>query len=135
MRQILAKAQSYYVDRADSFGRRVAPFEATLIISVLALCTLAVIYFSGTILETVPACEKGQSCPYQVPVFIGETLPALTWNWDSWRFEVIARPGDIEMQTVLQAGRSGSLADPMIASGFAAALIALWLAKERAAMG
>ena len=98
-----------------------------MIFALLAGCTVAVIAYAGEIFETYPTCEEDAPCPYVVPVFVGETLPPVTWSEDWNEPAVFANPADMDTQDLFTAGRSGALVDPMMASGFMAALIALWI--------
>lgn len=127
MKQALTTARDFYVARLDAFSSRIAPIEQWLVGIVLFLCTLACLYYAGAIFQKYPVCDEAGPCEYTVPVFIGDRLPDLTWNGDTWKFLVVTDETNIEVQTVYEAGRSGALSDPMLASGFVAAILALWV--------
>lgn len=127
MKHVLTTARQFYVARVDAFAARIAPIEQWLIILTLTACTLACAYYAAAIFQKYPVCEENGPCDFTVPVFVGDKAPDLTWNSEAWKFLVVTDETDIDIQTVYEAGRSGTLSDPMLASGFVAAILALWV--------
>jgi hypothetical protein len=111
----------------DRFSALVEPFESKLVLAGLIVATLLAAVYSSEIFEVYPTCTSDVPCDYTMPVYVGDEPPQITWDARLWDLAAIAMPSDIEMQNLLEAGLSGTLVDPMMASGFLATLIALWL--------
>lgn len=106
---------------------RMGKWESRIILSIVFLGTLLVLFFNAEVFKAYPSCTDDKPCTYFLPVFVGDVLPRPAWipNWNE--FAVLFDPDDIKMATLAEAGRSNALHDPMMASGFVAALVVLWL--------
>ncbi|WP_209428447.1 hypothetical protein [Pararhodobacter sp. SW119] len=111
---------------------RLGKWEGRIVGAILVACSVLVLLYGDIIFETYPQCDPEETCEYLLPVFTGDAPPPLTWDHVIWvrewgEFGVFFESSDVEMATLTEAGRSGALRDPMMASGFIAALVVLWL--------
>lgn len=106
---------------------RFGKWEGRAIGLILFVCTGLVLFYGSAIFETLPTCDPKKTCNYLLPTFVGDVTPSFIWV-ERWReYNILFDSRDIEMSTLTELGRSGALRDPMMASGFIAALFVLWL--------
>ncbi|MGP9822657.1 hypothetical protein ACTZWW_21745 [Salinarimonas sp. NSM] len=111
----------------DAFARWVRPVERLLIVLGTVSATILALVYLGEILGTYPTCGEDEPCPYRVPVWVADGRPTIFLREGRLELAAIADFGQFAMQDLRQAGMSGTLLDPMMASGFLVALLALWL--------
>lgn len=116
-----------YSNTLSSLVGRLGNKEYWIIVVILVFCTGLFFLYDDFIFETYPVCDPLKDCPYLLPVFDGAQTPDVYWIPEWSEFGVVFDAASIKMATLTDVGRSGALRDPMMASGFIAALLVLWL--------
>ncbi len=76
-------------------------------------------------METYPLCPEQGSCD-TVWVYVADKPPRIEFDSADWAFRTRAEAGSFAELTLKEAGREGRFVDPMMASGFLVAFLAIW---------
>jgi len=106
--------------------RPIAKIESRVVFVLLSALTLFALFRADLIFETYPTCPDIGPCETEL-VYVGPGAPPLRFDWEAWEFTVPWTPEQYAPLPLDQSGLEGALFDPMMASGFMAAFVAIWL--------